>query len=130
VRVYTIAIGKSGGKSQQVVAQLPDGEAYTANVDNSADPQTLKGIATTTGGLFYQADTGDKLARIYTDIDGLEKTKSKLIQHDRFYEAYQPFGCAVSSSLSSKYYCASRYGGAFLSFLNRHLCLDLPLRNI
>lgn len=95
VRVYTIAIGKSGGKSQQVVAQLPDGEAYTANVDNSADPQTLKEIATTTGGLFYQADTGDKLARIYTDIDGLEKTKSKLIQHDRVYEAYQPFGCAV-----------------------------------
>lgn len=95
VRVYTIAIGKRGGKSKQVVAQLPNGEAYTADVDNSADPETLKQIASATGGIFYQADSNRKLQEIYQDIDKLEKTKLKVLNYDRRYEVYQYFGLAA-----------------------------------
>lgn len=95
VRVYAIAIGKSGGRSKQVVAQLPNGQEYTADIDNSADPETLKMIASATGGLFYQAESNQKLKEIYDDIDKLEKTKLKVMNYDRHYEAYQIFGVAA-----------------------------------
>lgn len=95
VRVYTISIGQSGGKSQQVIAQLPNGEPYTANVDNAADPETLRSIAEATGGIFYEAGTNKKLKEIYDDIDKLEKTKLKVLNYDRRYECYQYFGLAA-----------------------------------
>lgn len=95
VRVYTIAIGSTGEKSRQAVAQLPNGEEYFANVDNSADPETLQQIAAATGGVFYQAGSNQKLQKIYADIDKLEKTKLKTLNYDRRYEAYQLFGLAA-----------------------------------
>lgn len=95
VRVYTISIGQSGGQSQQVIAQLPNGDPYTANVDNSADPETLRAIAETTGGIFYEAGTNKKLKEIYDDIDKLEKTKLKVLNYDRHYDCYQYFGFAA-----------------------------------
>ncbi len=95
VRVYTVALGRMGGKSRQVVAKLPNGEEYTADVDNAADPATLKSIASVTGGLFYQADSNKKLKDIYQDIDKLEKSKLKVLNYDRRYEAYQMFGLAA-----------------------------------
>lgn len=99
VRVYAIAIGADGGQSRQVVAQLPNGEPYAANVDNAVDSETLKMIATTTGGLFYTADSNRKLKAIYDDIDKLEKTKLKVKNYDRRYEAFQLFGWAALALL-------------------------------
>lgn len=99
IRVYTIAIGLGQGKSRQAVAMLPNGEEYYADVDNASDPQTLKDIASTTGGIFYQADTNDKLKAIYDDIDKLEKTKLKVKNFDRRYEAYQILGLALLLTL-------------------------------
>ena len=95
IRVYTIAIGASSGKSKQAVTTLPNGEEYYADVENDSDPETLKAIAHTTGGLFYQAETSDKLKTIYDDIDKLEKTKLKVKNFDRKYEAFQFLGYAV-----------------------------------
>ena len=73
------------------VAQLPNGEVYTAQVDDTADPETLKQIAKTTGGIFYWAKSKSSLKEVYDDIDKLEKTKLKVINYNRHYEAYQPF---------------------------------------
>lgn len=94
IRIYTIAIGLQG-KSRQTVAQLPNGEYYQANVENAMDPETLKEIAATTGGIFYQAESNKKLREIYDDIDKLEKTKLKVLNYDRHYEAYQYFALAA-----------------------------------
>lgn len=94
VRIYTIAIGYQG-KSRQTVAQLPNGEYYQANIENAMDPETLKEIAATTGGIFYQAESNQKLREIYDDIDKLEKTKLKVLNYDRHYEAYQYFALAA-----------------------------------
>ncbi len=58
---------------------------------NEADPETLKSIASTTGGIFYQASTKNELRDIYADIDKLEKSKLKVMNYDRRYEAYQLF---------------------------------------
>lgn len=94
IRVYTISIGTQG-KSRQAVAQLPNGEMYEADVDNSADPATLKQIAAATGGRFYNAESRQKLTDIYNDIDAMEKTKLKVSNYDRHYDAYQYFAAAA-----------------------------------
>ncbi len=77
------------------VAQLPNGEVYQTQVDNSADPSTLKQIAHTTGGIFYKATSKSSLKNVYNDIDKLEKSKLKVINFDQRYEAYQPFALAL-----------------------------------
>ena len=98
VRIYTIAVGKTGMVNQPV-AILPDGSYYYQKVKSDMDPATLRQIAETTGGLFYQADTKGKLRAIYNDIDKLEKTKLKVKNYNRRYEAYQPFALAAFISL-------------------------------
>lgn len=94
IRVYTILLGREG-RQEVPVAQLPDGEVYTAQMDNTADPSTLQEIAHTTGGIFYRAQSRSSLKAVYDDIDKLEKTKLKVINHNRHYEAYQPFAWAA-----------------------------------
>ena len=90
IRVYTIALGREG-KSKQVVAQLSNGEAYEEEVDSQMDVKTLQTIAAATGGIYYQASSTSRLEEIYADIDTLERTKMKVLNYDKRYEAYQTF---------------------------------------
>lgn len=94
IRVYTILLG-TDGKVNVPVAQLPNGEVYQAQVDNTADPTTLQQIAHNTGGIFYKATSKNSLKQVYDDIDKLEKSKLKIINFDQRYEAYQPFAWAL-----------------------------------
>lgn len=94
IRVYTILLG-SDGKVNVPVARLPNGEVYTTQVEATADPSTLKQIAQATGGIFYRATSRTSLREVYDDIDKLEKTKLKITNFDRRYEAYQPFAWAA-----------------------------------
>jgi Ca-activated chloride channel family protein len=94
IRIYTILLG-SNSKVNVPVAQLPNGEVYTQQVDDTTDPSTLKQIANETGGIFYHASSRSSLKQVYNDIDKLEKTKLKVNQHSRHYEAYQPFALAA-----------------------------------
>jgi Ca-activated chloride channel family protein len=94
VRVYTIALGKMG-KSQQVVAQLANGETYEEEVDNQMDTKTLQTIAAATDGQFYHAASKTELQKIYLEIDQLERTKLKVTNYDKRYEAFQPFAIAA-----------------------------------
>lgn len=94
IRVYTILLG-SEGKVNVPVAQLPNGEVYSAQMEATADPTTLKQIAHATGGTFYRATSRQSLKQVYSDIDKLEKTKLKINNYERRYEAYQPFAIAA-----------------------------------
>ena len=94
VRVYTIALGKLG-KSRQVVAQLADGDSYEEEVENQMDTKTLQTIAAATDGKFYHAASKSELQTIYSEIDTLEKTKMKVMNYDKRYEAFQPFAWAA-----------------------------------
>ncbi len=94
VRVYTILLG-SDGKVNVPVAQLPNGEVYTTQMEATADPATLKQIAQVTGGIFYRATSRSSLRQVYDDIDKLEKTKLKVNKFEHRYEAYQPFAIAA-----------------------------------
>ncbi len=94
VRVYTIAVGKTG-KVKTPVAILPNGEYYYQMVESDMDPETLEKIAKSTGGLFYRADSKEKLREIYQDIDRLERTKLTVKNYDKRYEAFLPFAVAA-----------------------------------
>lgn len=94
IRIYTILLG-TGGKVSVPIAQLPNGEVYTQQVDDTVDPTTLKQIARETGGIFYHATSRSSLKQVYDDIDKLEKSKLKVSNHSMRYEAYQPFAIAV-----------------------------------
>ena len=59
------------------------------------DYKTLQEIALTTNGKFYRAENADELARIYKDIDKLEKTKIKAMSQSRRYDIFQPFTIAL-----------------------------------
>lgn len=98
IRVYTILLG-TDGKVNAPVGQLPNGEVYSAQVDTSTDPTSLKQIAQATGGIFYRATSKSSLRSVYEDIDKLEKTKLKVNQFNRRYEAYQPFAIAALVAL-------------------------------
>ena len=90
VRIYTIAVGREG-KMRVPIAQLPDGSYYYKTMESDMDTKTLSQIAQMTGGLFYKADSKDKLRKIYGDIDRMEKTKLLVRNYSQKHEAYQPF---------------------------------------
>lgn len=94
IRVYTILLG-TNAKVNVPVAQLPNGEVYTQQMEEKTDPTTLQEIAKITGGTFYRATSRSALRQVYNDIDKLEKTKLKISRHDMRYEAYQPFAIAA-----------------------------------
>ena len=94
VRVYTIAVGKQG-MVRQPVSVLPDGSFYYATVKSDMDPATLRAIAKTTGGKFYEAASKRELEKIYQDIDQLERSKLVQQNHSQKYEAYAPFAWAA-----------------------------------
>ena len=90
IRIYTISVGTDAAVNQPV-ATLPNGETYEAAIKQNTDPKTLEAIANSTGGKFYQARSKAKLRDIYQNIDRLEKTKLKVSNYNRHYEAYQLF---------------------------------------
>ena len=66
VKVYTIGAARTGRAPMVVQGQL-----FYEDVD--LDEETLTAIAETTGGTYYRAEDATALARIYADIDTLEK---------------------------------------------------------
>lgn len=92
VRVYTIGVGKNG------VAPYPQtvaGITQYINIPVEIDEKTLAQIASTTGGEFYRATDNTSLKQVYAEIDKLEKTKLKVKQFSKHYEAYMPFALAA-----------------------------------
>ncbi len=94
IRIYTILLG-TDGKVNVPVAQLPNGEVYTQQIDDTVDPTTLKQIARETGGIFYHATSRSSLKQVYDEIDKLEKSKLKINSHTQHSEAKQPLAIAA-----------------------------------
>lgn len=73
IKVYTIGMGKEGG-ARIPYADTTFGKRYR-EVLTYLDENTLKLIASTTGGSYFRATDVQSLKRIYTEIDRFEKTK-------------------------------------------------------
>jgi Ca-activated chloride channel family protein len=92
IRVYTIGVGTNK------VAPYPmsvGGSVQYVNVPVEIDTKMLSEIAAATDGEFYRATNNRELARIYQEIDKLEKSKLNVKQFSKRYEAYQPYAIAA-----------------------------------
>lgn len=92
IRVYTIGVGTN--KVAPYPMPVAGGVQYV-KIPVEIDTKTLSEIASITDGNFYRATNNSELARIYKDIDKLEKTKLDVKKFSKRYEAYQPFAFAL-----------------------------------
>jgi Ca-activated chloride channel family protein len=84
IKVYTIGAGTTGIVPFPVTDEFGNKHYEQAQFD--LDEDTLKKIASMTGGEYFRAADTDSLRRIYSEIDKLEKTKIV----DKGYRQYEP----------------------------------------
>ena len=89
IKVYTIGVGTDGYAKQPV--QLPTGDIVYQEAKVTIDEKLLSEIANETGGKYFRAKDNAGLARIYTDIDALEKSKVEISTLIRYTDKYFPF---------------------------------------
>ena len=77
IKVYTIGMGKEGG-ARIPYADTTFGKRYR-EVLTYLDEDTLKQIASITGGRYFRATDTQSLQRIYAEIDLFEKTKFAVV---------------------------------------------------
>jgi Ca-activated chloride channel homolog len=89
IRVYTIGIGNNGYASYPI--QTPGGGVVYQQMEVQIDENLLQNIAKKTGGQYFRATDGEKLAEIYEEIDKLEKTMFEKDQEVRYQDHFMPF---------------------------------------
>lgn len=102
IRVYTIGVG-SKGRALSPVAVYPDGRYKYEMTEVNIDEPTLKEIAKMTNGNYFRATDEKALAKIYAQIDRLEKTKINVTEHSRKAEEYYLFALIGSLLLFCEY---------------------------
>jgi Ca-activated chloride channel family protein len=87
VKIYTVGVGTHG----QVPFLIKDpvfGERYVYQ-RVAIDEDTLKDIATQTGGMYFKAENTEGLQQIYNTIDTMEKTDVKIKTFAEYNELYR-----------------------------------------
>lgn len=79
IRIYTIGAG-----TRQAVTQIPGGRY----IRNEIDEESLKGIASETGGKYFRAIDKQSLAGIYAEINDLEKSEVIVNYYSEYREIY------------------------------------------
>lgn len=88
IKIYTIGVGTLG-KAPFLVDSILGQQLVYQDVD--LDEDTLKSIASTTGGKYFRATDRETLKDIYTQIDKLEKSEVKVIDHAEYKEMFPSF---------------------------------------
>lgn len=89
IKVYCIGIGSNGYALMPV--DVDEFGFFYQEMPVSIDEDTLKEIASTTGGKYYRADSENKLQEIYSDINTLEKTDIKVTKNYNYEEYFKIF---------------------------------------
>ncbi len=89
IKVYTIGVGTEGE------APIPTGRGASGFryeiLPVQIDEDLLREIAQKTGGRYFRAKDSEALARIFKQIDGLEKTPIQVTRYVRYEEIARPF---------------------------------------
>ena len=80
VKIYTIGLG-----NREIVQQMGLPAGFLP------DEETLQKIAQMTGGVFYRADSSEKLNSIYDQIDKLEKSEAVVSKYTQYKELFPRF---------------------------------------
>jgi Ca-activated chloride channel homolog len=87
IKVYTIGIGTTGVAPMRDID--PFGRSVLRQMRVELDEHTLKMIADTTGGRYFNAPDTQSLKEIYAVIDKLEKTVSEGRRYTEYREFYE-----------------------------------------
>ncbi|MGV7220280.1 MAG: vWA domain-containing protein [Nitrospinales bacterium] len=88
IKIYTIGVGTMG-KAPFLVDSF-FGKKYVYQ-DVELDEETLKAIAEKTNGKYFRATSADALKKIYDQIDKLETTEVKVVEHSEYNELFPNF---------------------------------------
>jgi Ca-activated chloride channel family protein len=88
VRVYTIGVGTQG-EARMPIGRGPEGQLRYQMMPVRLDEPQLRDIAATTGGRYFRATDAAALARIFEQIDQLEKTPVQVTRYRNVEEAYR-----------------------------------------
>ncbi len=94
IRIYTVGVGTKGEAPYPV--RTPFGKQYQM-VPVEIDEATLQKIAGITDGKYFRATDNEKLARIYEEIDEMEKTRVEITSYRNATELY--YGWAFAGLL-------------------------------
>ena len=88
IKIYTVGVGTQGEAPFPV--NTPFGRKMLMQRDEM-DEDSLKKIAEQTGGRYFRATDSDSLKQIYAQIDSLEKSEVKWIDHSEYRELFPLF---------------------------------------
>jgi Ca-activated chloride channel family protein len=100
IKIYTVAVGTQGMAPYPVETVF--GKRYQ-QVPVTIDEEMMKQIATLTGGQYFRATDEKKLARIYEEIDRLEKTEVNVEEYRRVAEVFHPWLWAALGCISLEF---------------------------
>ena len=89
VKVYTVGVG-SYGTAPYPTKDIWGRDTYV-DIEVKIDEELLINIADATGGMYFRADSKDKLARIYEQIESLEKTELEELKYYNHEEKFELF---------------------------------------
>ena len=87
IKIYTIGIGKDG-----TMLYLPDQFGFKRPVQLvGIDEDSLREIATKTGGKYFRAESAEALRAVYKEIDQLEKTEREEQRYLQYHDLFRTF---------------------------------------
>jgi Ca-activated chloride channel family protein len=89
IKIYTIGVGTKG-EAPYPIEDPVFGKRYVY-LPADIDEDTLKGIASRTGGLYFRATDTHSLEEIFRQIDALEKSQIKVRKYTRYKELFPYF---------------------------------------
>jgi Ca-activated chloride channel homolog len=88
IKIYTVGVGTQGEAPFPI--NTPFGQKMLMQ-KVEMDEDSLKKIAEQTGGQYFRATDSDSLKQIYAQIDSLEKSEVKWIDHSEYRELFPLF---------------------------------------
>lgn len=107
IRVYTIGVGTMGMAPYPAVDiyGMPTGDTVMAKVE--IDEETLRRIASLTGGRYFRATDKAKLKAIYDEINRLEKSKIEVTERVAYHELFLVWVLLGTALLAAEFLLAT-----------------------
>jgi Ca-activated chloride channel family protein len=106
VRVYAIGVGTEG-EARLPIGRGADGQVRYQMMPVRIDDRLLTDVATLTGGRYFRATDAEALARIFQQIDQLEKSEVEVTRFAEFEETYRPLVVAGLAAICLELVLAS-----------------------
>ncbi len=90
IKIYTIGVGTEG-QARLPIGRGADGQIRYQMMPVEIDEDLLRDVAQTTGGRYFRATDAEALARIFEQIDQLEKTPVEITRYTQFHESVRPW---------------------------------------